>query len=217
MPVISVRRSHRWIQRPSRRIRIDTVQRMKCRLSIAKWACSNRDCCCSTNPTECSAAALICSEFLAHCRKGNLVILASHHVSRVLKIWNRAIILHQGRMTFNAPRQQPWLDFDQAFREFLPHGEVQPLHLSRPAQRFDFATAPARQPDYVFLAPSSFSPSIWCRIELEMAPGLLWLAFLFTGTLGLPNCLAPSGRINASMRCCFRLSTAARSFWPKCA
>ncbi|HET9295489.1 MAG TPA: heme ABC exporter ATP-binding protein CcmA [Candidatus Binatia bacterium] len=100
---------------------------MKCRLSIAKWALLNPGLLLLDEPygvLDGSGVDLL-EEFLkAHCRKGNLVILASHHVSRVLKICSRAIILHQGRMTFNAPRQQPWPDFDQAFREFLPHGDA---------------------------------------------------------------------------------------------
>jgi hypothetical protein len=31
--------------------------------------------------------------------------------------------LHQGQLTFNEPRQQPWDSFRRAFGEFLPHGE----------------------------------------------------------------------------------------------
>jgi heme exporter protein A len=100
---------------------------MKCRLSIAKWDLLKPGLLLLDEPygvLDGSGVDLL-EEFLkAHCRKGNLVILASHHVSRVLKISSRAIILHQGRMTFNAPRQQPWPEFDQAFREFLPHGEA---------------------------------------------------------------------------------------------
>ena len=100
---------------------------MKCRLSIAKWNLLKPGLLLLDEPygvLDGSGVDLL-EEFLkAHCRKGNLVILASHHVSRVLRICSRAIILHQGRMTFNAPCQQPWPDFDQAFREFLPHGEA---------------------------------------------------------------------------------------------
>jgi heme exporter protein A len=100
---------------------------MKCRLSIAKWDLLNPGLLLLDEPygvLDGSGVDLLEAFLVAHCRKGNLVILASHHVSRVLKICSRAIILHQGRMTFNAPRQQPWPDFDQAFREFLPHGEA---------------------------------------------------------------------------------------------
>ena len=97
---------------------------MKCRLSIAKWNLLKPGLLLLDEPygvLDGSGVDLL-EEFLkAHCRKGNLVILASHHVSRVMKICTRAIILHRGRMTFNAPRQQPWPDFDKAFQEFSPH------------------------------------------------------------------------------------------------
>ena len=100
---------------------------MKCRLSIAKWDLLKPGLLLLDEPygvLDGSGVDLL-EEFLkSHCRKGNLVILASHHVSRVLKICSRAIILHQGRMTFNAPRQQPWPEFDKAFHEFSPHGEA---------------------------------------------------------------------------------------------
>jgi heme ABC exporter ATP-binding subunit CcmA len=100
---------------------------MKCRLSIAKWDLLKPGLLLLDEPygvLDGSGVDLL-EEFLkAHCRKGNLVVLASHHVSRVLKICSRAIVLHQGRMTFNAPRQQPWPEFDKAFQEFLPHGEA---------------------------------------------------------------------------------------------
>jgi heme ABC exporter ATP-binding subunit CcmA len=99
---------------------------MKCRLSIAKWNLLKPGLLLLDEPygvLDGSGVDLL-EEFLkAHCRKGNLVILASHHVSRVLKICSRVIILHRGRMTFNAPRRQPWPDFDKAFQEFLPHGD----------------------------------------------------------------------------------------------
>jgi heme exporter protein A len=99
---------------------------MKCRLSIAKWNLLQPGLLLLDEPygvLDGSGVALLENFLNAHCRKGNIVIMASHHVSRVLKICNRAIILHQGRLTFNAPRQQPWPDFDKAFGEFLPHGE----------------------------------------------------------------------------------------------
>jgi len=56
-------------------------------------------------------------------RKGNIVIMASHHVARVLRLCSRALILHQGRLTFNEAKQRPWTSFDEAYSEFLPHGE----------------------------------------------------------------------------------------------
>ena len=100
---------------------------MKCRLSIAKWALLKPGLLLLDEPygvLDGSGVDLLEEYLKAHCRKGNIVILASHHVSRVLRICSRAIILHQGRMTFNAPREQPWPEFDKAFQEFLPHGEA---------------------------------------------------------------------------------------------
>jgi heme exporter protein A len=99
---------------------------MKCRLSIAKWSLLQPGLLLLDEPygvLDGSGVDLLENFLNAHCRKGNIVIMASHHVSRVLKICNRAIILHQGKLTFNAPRQQPWPAFDKAFGEFLPHGE----------------------------------------------------------------------------------------------
>lgn len=98
---------------------------MKCRLSIAKWDLLKPGLLLLDEPygvLDGSGVDLLESFLQAHCRKGNLVILASHHVSRVLKICHRAIILQQGRLTFNAPRQHPWPDFDKAFGAFSPHG-----------------------------------------------------------------------------------------------
>jgi heme exporter protein A len=99
---------------------------MKCRLSIAKWNLLQPGLLLLDEPygvLDGSGVDLLENFLKAHCSKGNIVIIASHHVSRLLKICNRAIILHQGQVTFNAPRQEPWPDFDRAFREFLPDGE----------------------------------------------------------------------------------------------
>ena len=99
---------------------------MKCRLSIAKWKLLQPELLLLDEPygvLDDSGVDLLENFIKAHCRKGNIVIMASHHVSRVLKICNRAIILHKGQLMFNAPRQEPWPDFDKAFGELLPHGE----------------------------------------------------------------------------------------------
>jgi heme ABC exporter ATP-binding subunit CcmA len=99
---------------------------MKCRLSIAKWELLQPGLLLLDEPygvLDGSGVNLL-EEFLkSHCRKGNIVIMASHHVARVLNICTRAVILHQGKLTFNEPRQQPWDSFTQAFGEFLPDGE----------------------------------------------------------------------------------------------
>jgi heme ABC exporter ATP-binding subunit CcmA len=59
-----------------------------------------------------------------HCARGHIVILASHHVSRALRLCNRALILHQGRLSFDETKQHPWPSFARAFSDFLPHGET---------------------------------------------------------------------------------------------
>lgn len=99
---------------------------MKCRLSIAKWNLLQPELLLLDEPygvLDGGGVDLLENFLKDHCRKGNIVIMASHHVSRVLKICNRAIILHRGQLTFNAPRQEAWTDFDKTFGEFLPHRE----------------------------------------------------------------------------------------------
>jgi len=36
------------------------------------------------------------------------------------------VILHQGKLSFDEEKRQPWPSFAQAFGEFLPHGESWP-------------------------------------------------------------------------------------------
>lgn len=100
---------------------------MKCRLSIAKWQLLEPGLLLLDEPygvLDGNGVDLLEGFLKAHCAKGNLVIMASHHVARVLKLCNRAIILHQGRLSFDEPRQQPWPSFDAAFGEYLPRGDL---------------------------------------------------------------------------------------------
>lgn len=100
---------------------------MKCRLSIAKWQLLQPELLLLDEPygvLDGSGVDLLEDFLLAQCAKGSIVIVASHHVSRVLKLCSRAVILSQGRLTFNETRRQPWPSFDAAFSEFLPHGET---------------------------------------------------------------------------------------------
>jgi ABC-2 type transport system ATP-binding protein len=99
---------------------------LKCRASIAKWQLLQPGLLLLDEPygvLDGMGIDLLERFLLAQCRQGNIVILASHHVSRVLKLCSRALILHQGQSTFDELRQQPWPSFDKAFRDFLPHGE----------------------------------------------------------------------------------------------
>ena len=98
---------------------------MKCRLSIAKWLLLQPELLLVDEPygvLDGSGIDLLETFLQQQCAGGGIVIMASHHVSRVLDLCNRAIILSHGRLTFNEPKQEPWASFDKAFGEFLPHG-----------------------------------------------------------------------------------------------
>jgi heme ABC exporter ATP-binding subunit CcmA len=97
---------------------------MKCRLSIAKWKLLEPSLLLVDEPygvLDGSGIDLLESFVRAERQKGNIVVMASHHVARVLNLCSRAVILHQGRLIFDEPRQQPWDSFARAFVEFLPH------------------------------------------------------------------------------------------------
>lgn len=99
---------------------------MKCRLSIAKWKLLEPGLLLLDEPygvLDGSGINLLENFLKAQSRQGSVVIIASHHVARLLTVCTRAVILHQGRLTFNEARQQPWESFARAFGEFLPHGE----------------------------------------------------------------------------------------------
>ncbi len=99
---------------------------MKCRLSIAKWKLLEPELLLLDEPygvLDGSGVNLLESFLKARCSRGSVTIMASHHVARVLSLCTRAVILHQGKLTFDEPRQQPWDSFTRAFEEFLPHGE----------------------------------------------------------------------------------------------
>jgi heme ABC exporter ATP-binding subunit CcmA len=98
---------------------------MKCRLSIAKWRLLQPELLLLDEPyglLDGNGIDLLEAFLLAQCAAGGIVVMASHHVSRVLELCNRALILHQGRLTFNETKQMPWTSFDKAFSEFLPRG-----------------------------------------------------------------------------------------------
>ena len=99
---------------------------MKCRLSIAKWRLLQPELLLLDEPygvLDGSGVDLLESFLKQQCTKGGIVIIASHHVSRVLNHCNRAVILSHGRLTFDEAKQRPWPSFDTAFSEFLPHGD----------------------------------------------------------------------------------------------
>jgi heme exporter protein A len=98
---------------------------MKCRLSIAKWQLLEPGLLLLDEPygvLDGGGVDLLESFLKAECGKGKIVIVASHHVARVLELCDRALVLHHGKLTFDEPRQHPWDSFYRAFRAFLPHG-----------------------------------------------------------------------------------------------
>lgn len=99
---------------------------LKCRLSIAKWRLLQPELLLLDEPygvLDGSGVDLLEDFLLAQCVRGGIVVIASHHVARVLRLCNRAVILHQGRVTFDETKRRPWPSFDRAFGEFLPHGD----------------------------------------------------------------------------------------------
>jgi ABC-2 type transport system ATP-binding protein len=100
---------------------------MKCRLSIAKWRLLKPGLLLLDEPygvLDGSGIDLLETFLKAHCQQGNIVLIASHHVSRVLQLCDRALILDQGKLIFDEPRQQPWDSFQRAFADFLPRGQA---------------------------------------------------------------------------------------------
>ncbi len=99
---------------------------MKCRLSIVKWQLLGPSLLLLDEPygvLDGSGIDVLENFLKAQCAQGSIVVMASHHVSRALKLCTRAVILKQGRLSFNEAKQDPWPSFERAFSEFLPHGE----------------------------------------------------------------------------------------------
>jgi heme ABC exporter ATP-binding subunit CcmA len=100
---------------------------MKCRLSIAKWQLLQPELLLLDEPygvLDGGGVDLLEGFLQSRCALGNVVIMASHHVSRALKLCTRALILHQGRLIFNEIKTRPWPSFDAAFGEFLPREDT---------------------------------------------------------------------------------------------
>lgn len=98
---------------------------MKCRLSIAKWRLLDPGLLLLDEPygvLDGGGIDLLEAFLRQQCAKGHIVMMASHHVSRALALCSRALVLHQGRLSFNEAKQSPWPSFDRAFGDFLPRG-----------------------------------------------------------------------------------------------
>ncbi len=99
---------------------------MKCRLAIAKWLLLEPQLLLLDEPygvLDGSGVDLLETYLKRLRRSGAIVMMATHHVSRALAICSRALILHQGSLIFDEPRQQPWESFHRTFADFLPRGE----------------------------------------------------------------------------------------------
>ena len=100
---------------------------MKCRLSIAKWSLLQPDLLLLDEPygvLDGGGIDLLQQFLRQQCARGAIVLLASHHVSRALDLCSRALVLSQGRLSFDEVKQKPWPSFDRAFSEFLPRGSA---------------------------------------------------------------------------------------------
>ena len=99
---------------------------MKCRLAIAKWLVVEPKLLLLDEPygvLDGSGVDLLETYLKKLCHSGGIAVMATHHVSRALALCSRALILHQGRLIFDEPRQEPWENLQRAFGEFLPRGE----------------------------------------------------------------------------------------------
>jgi ABC-type multidrug transport system ATPase subunit len=98
---------------------------MKCRLSIAKWKLLNPKLLLLDEPygvLDGGGVDLLESFVKAQSAQGSVVIIASHHVARVLDLCTRAMILEQGKLIFDETRREPWDSFASAFGAFMPGG-----------------------------------------------------------------------------------------------
>ncbi|MGH7811852.1 MAG: ATP-binding cassette domain-containing protein, partial [Candidatus Binatia bacterium] len=99
---------------------------MKCRATVAKWQLLNPGLLLLDEPygvLDGGGVDMLETFLSGHCARGHIVIMASHHVSRALRLCNRAVILQQGRLSFDEAKQHPWPSFARAFSDFLPQGE----------------------------------------------------------------------------------------------
>lgn len=99
---------------------------MKCRLGIGKWLLLQPKLFLLDEPygvLDGSGVDLLESYLKRLCRSGGTVVVATHHISRILTLCSRALILRHGKLIFDEPRQEPWESFHRTFAEFLPRGD----------------------------------------------------------------------------------------------
>jgi heme ABC exporter ATP-binding subunit CcmA len=98
---------------------------MKCRLSVAKWKLLNPKLLLLDEPYGVldGGGVDLLEDFLkAQSEQGSVVVIASHHVARVLSLCTRAMILEHGKLIFDETRREPWDSFARAFSAFMPGG-----------------------------------------------------------------------------------------------
>jgi ABC-type multidrug transport system ATPase subunit len=96
---------------------------MKFRLSLAKWQLLDPSLLLVDEPygvLDGAGIDLLESFLRAQSAKGTVVIIASHHVARVLELCSRALILDHGKIIFDELRRDPWDNFTAAFSAFMP-------------------------------------------------------------------------------------------------
>jgi heme ABC exporter ATP-binding subunit CcmA len=96
---------------------------MKFRLSLAKWQLLRPRMLLLDEPygvLDGGGIDLLEAFLLAQSEAGCVVVVASHHVARVLDLCSRALILEHGNIIFDEPRRQPWDSFNRAFGAFMP-------------------------------------------------------------------------------------------------
>jgi heme ABC exporter ATP-binding subunit CcmA len=96
---------------------------MKCRLALAKWQLLKPELLLLDEPygvLDGSGIDVLEGFLRAQSEQGSIVIIASHHIARVLEICTHAVILEQGKLIFNEARCEPWDSFARAFGAFMP-------------------------------------------------------------------------------------------------
>lgn len=100
---------------------------MKFRLSVAKWQLLKPQLLLLDEPygvLDGGGVDLLESFLRAQSDEGRIVIIASHHVARVVEFCSRAMILEQGKLMFDEPQRHPWDSFNRAFAAFMPGGRL---------------------------------------------------------------------------------------------
>jgi heme ABC exporter ATP-binding subunit CcmA len=102
---------------------------MKCRLSIAKWMLLEPELLLVDEPygvLDGGGVDLLEAHLKDICRRGGIVVMATHHVTRAVALCSRAVILRQGKKILDETKRKPWDSLHRAVGEFLPRGEAWP-------------------------------------------------------------------------------------------